>query len=279
MKTFTIIVGLLTLSMSASCGSGHSSDKTNGTDSLSEVSAEKDTMNGNTVSDAAASSYSVTDGHFSGDSLPVINPVIGDLPLINVGTVKEWEWAIETVNNEEDWGSNEKYSEHQRRLLSMVSDGEGAVTRGIGCSWYCCAWPDTVYSSTHIGKNVHDLNLLTSWIVNANDAIGQSVTIVFPAGVARITTFEIWNGYDRDETNWFNYGRVAEFKLLINGVPSAIFVLDDTPKCQKFGIKPLTSPDKETPLVLTLEITKIYPGKKYDKVAVSEINFDGIDCH
>lgn len=216
------------------------------------------------------------------DSLQVIYPVSGELRWLNEATAEEWEWAIKNRDTYTGKDSS-KYTEHQMRILDMVYDGEGAATRGAGCSWYCCAWPDTVYGSTHIGdfeaKNVHDENLVTMWMVDEKDAVGQSVTIVFPPASPRLTTFEIWNGYDRNTREWNNYGRVAEFKLLINGVPSAIFALRDFPQCQKFGIKPLTSPDKETPLRLTLEITKIYPGKKYDKVAVSEINFDGIDCH
>ncbi|WP_449384816.1 hypothetical protein [Chitinophaga rupis] len=55
--------------------------------------------------------------------------------------------------------------------------------------------------------------------------------------------------------------------------------LSDTTAQQSFKIEPVRSTIKNKDLVLTFEIQEVYKGNKYMEVAVSEINFDGLDVH
>ena len=48
---------------------------------------------------------------------------------------------------------------------------------------------------------------------------------------------------------------------------------------QTFEINPIQSVDSTKDLIITLEILEVYPGSKYKDVAISEINFNGLDVH
>ena len=67
--------------------------------------------------------------------------------------------------------------------------------------------------------------------------------------------------------------------MIVNGKPTAILELKDVNSTQSFKINPIQSTDSTKDLILTLEIIEVYKGTKYDDVAVSEINFDGLDVH
>jgi hypothetical protein len=67
--------------------------------------------------------------------------------------------------------------------------------------------------------------------------------------------------------------------LYINNKPYAILELADTTAQQSFSIPPTRSTIKGKDLILTFEIMEVYKGDKYTDVAVSEINFSGLDVH
>lgn len=89
----------------------------------------------------------------------------------------------------------------------------------------------------------------------------------------------IYNGYIKNYDLFKANARVKTFRLYINNVPYAILELSDTTAQQSFKIEPVRSTIKNKDLVLTFEILEIYEGDKYKEVAVSEINFDGLDVH
>ena len=55
--------------------------------------------------------------------------------------------------------------------------------------------------------------------------------------------------------------------------------LQDETASQSFKINAIQSTDSKKDLVLTFEVIEIYKGTKYDDLAISEINFDGLDVH
>ncbi len=228
-----------------------------------------------------------------GKGLPLLKPQIAHndmrwLPKDNGGT-RMWEKDLEylrKINNYE--AAFEKLSAERKKRVIMIDEGEGPITIGPGCSWYCGGGPDTLFATSHLlstGKNtyhpdnIHDFNLFTAWAVEGNKAVGQRVTFSFPPRSPRVNTLMIWNGYVKNRYLWDANARVKEMKLYINGKPTALLQLADVPNRQTFTIEPVGSADSSHPLILSLEITQIYKGKKYNDVVMSEINFDGLDVH
>jgi intein/homing endonuclease len=70
-----------------------------------------------------------------------------------------------------------------------------------------------------------------------------------------------------------------KLKLYINNKPYANLELQDVTASQSFKIDPIQSTDSTKDLVLTFEVIEIYKGTKYGDLAISEINFDGLDVH
>ena len=180
------------------------------------------------------------------------------------------------------------------------------------CSWYCSG--GGIYKLTassniedYIPESIHDFNLFTAWIpenkggklerfldrnkmryIYRGGAIGEKINIHARAERnqngechsphSRITNIIIWNGYLKNIELWRKYSRVKELKLIINGEPTAILELENITNAQSFNIDAVRA-TCEQELVITLEIMDIFKGDKYDDVAISEINFSGLDVH
>lgn len=95
----------------------------------------------------------------------------------------------------------------------------------------------------------------------------------------RINKLIIWNGYTKNTKVWKENARVAKFNVYVDGIPKYALQLQDVTHSQSFDIDPIQSQDSLRDLILTLEIQEIYPGTKYQDVAVGELNFDGLDVH
>jgi hypothetical protein len=183
----------------------------------------------------------------------------------------------------------EKLPESDKQIIDSMEMMEGPLTQGPGCSWYCGGGPYKITSSSHmkdqlkityLPDNIHDFNLFTAWVPdNSNGAIGKKINFHFKPFAPRINEIIIWNGYIKNSDLWKANSRVAKFKLIINGKPNAILELKNVTNTQSFKISPVQSTDSTKDLILTLEILEIYKGTKYDDVAISEINFDGLDVH
>jgi hypothetical protein len=109
--------------------------------------------------------------------------------------------------------------------------------------------------------------------------IGKKIDFHFKPLSARVTEVIIYNGYIKNYDLFKSNSRVKKFKLYINNVLYAILDVRDTTASQTFKIDPIQSRDKDKDLILTLEIWEIYKGTKSNDVAVSEVNFNGIDVH
>src|SRR5690606_8391226 len=95
----------------------------------------------------------------------------------------------------------------------------------------------------------------------------------------RVNEILLWNGYIKNVDLWKANSRVAKFKLYVNGEPKAILNLVDSTNAQSFKINPVQSTDSTKDMILTLEIIEIHKGTKYSDVAISEVNFNGLDVH
>lgn len=183
----------------------------------------------------------------------------------------------------------EKISEQDKKMIDSLEMGYGPLTQGVGCSWYCGGGPYKITSSsylkdegkiTYLPDNIHDFDLFTAWVPdNSNGSIGKKINFHFKPFAPRVNEIIIWNGYIKNTDLWKANARVAKFKMIVNGKPTAILELKDLNNTQSFKINPIQSTDSTKDLILTIEIIEVYKGTKYDDVAVSEINFNGLDVH
>ncbi|MCK9481592.1 MAG: hypothetical protein M0R38_07525 [Bacteroidia bacterium] len=226
----------------------------------------------------------------SGQNLPIIQATVNASNDFKKADQIIWQKALDQygkINSGEiDY---EKLSEQDKKMIDSLESGYGPLTQGVGCSWYCGGGPYKITSSsylkdegkiTYLPDNIHDFDLFTAWIPdNSNGSIGNKINFHFKPYAPRVNEIIIWNGYIKNTDLWKANSRVAKFKMIVNGKPTAILELKDINNTQSFKINPIQSTDSTKDLILTLEILEIYKGTKYDDVAVSEINFDGLDVH
>lgn len=183
----------------------------------------------------------------------------------------------------------EKLSAKEKVLIESLEIGEGPYTQGPGCSWYCGGKMYKVTSTSQLKdqgainykpENIHDFDLFTAWSPDTtNGVIGKRIDFHFKPLSPRVNEILIYNGYIKNYELFKANSRVKKFKLYINGMYYATLELADTTALQSFKIEPVQSKIKQKDLILTFEIEEIYRGNKYLDVAVSEINFSGLDVH
>lgn len=200
----------------------------------------------------------------------------------SVAESKIWEKAIDDYRNN-DYND---LDETGKMLVDSLEMGYAPLTEGPGCSWYCGGGPYKVTASSfksnadslYVPDNAHDFNVLTSWVPAGNPP-GAKLNFHFEPRSPRIHTIKIYNGYLKNTDLWQKNSRAKKLKLYIDGTPKALLELDDLPGMQSFGIDPIRSEIDGKDLVLTLEVLEIYPGSKYTDLAITEVNFDGLDVH
>lgn len=226
----------------------------------------------------------------SGQNLPTIKATVHASNDFKKADQIIWQKALEQyakINSGDiDY---EKISEQDKKMIDSLEGGYGPLTQGPGCSWYCGGGPYKITSSsylkdegkiTYLPSNIHDFDLFTAWVPdNSSGSIGKKINFHFKPFSPRVNEIIIWNGYIKNIDLWKANSRVAKFKMIVNGKPTAILELKDMNNAQSFKINPIQSIDSTKDLILTLEIIEVYKGTKYDDVAVSEINFDGLDVH
>lgn len=226
----------------------------------------------------------------SGQNLPAIQPDVFYSNNYTKADQAIWQKALDQLSKINSGDIDyEQLPEKDKKMVDSLEMGYGPMTQGAGCSWYCGGGPYKITSSTYLkdeGKitylpdNIHDFDLFTAWVPDISDGvIGKKINFHFKPFAPRVNEIIIWNGYIKNSDLWKANSRVAKFKMIVNGKPTAILELKDVNKTQSFKIDPIQSTDSTKDLILTLEILEIYKGTKYVDVAVSEINFDGLDVH
>ena len=160
---------------------------------------------------------------------------------------------------------------------------------GVGCSWYCGGEMYKVSSDSFLKEqggnnykpeNIHDFNLMTAWVPDTTGGvIGKKINFHFKPFSPRGNEIFVYNGYIKNIDLFYANSRVKAFNLYVNGIYYASLAVADTTAEQSFKIDAMQSLDSNKDMVLTFEIAAIYKGKKFSEVAVSEINFSGLDVH
>ena len=155
------------------------------------------------------------------------------------------------------------------------------------CSWYCGGQIDSVTASSaladrYTAEKAHDFSIVTAWVEGVEgNGVGEYLRYSFPGTCPRITTVLIHNGYVKNWEVWRDNARVKRLLMYYNDEPYAILNLQDTMGLQSFDVGVLGYEDKDSAPAWSIkfEILEVYPGKKYEDTAITEIYFDGIDVH
>ncbi len=191
---------------------------------------------------------------------------------------------------------NEKYIEISKKLETISYDQLtkeeqsiiGEAEEGEGCDWYCGGGPKEISASStlpdqgpnsYAAKNIHDFNHSTAWVEGKNDyGIGEKIHFTFGGKSPRVTSLEIYNGYQKSKSAWMANSRVKTLRLYIDGIAIADLALQDIRTSQIFETGVLWE-HRESDHILTLEIRAVYPGTKWPDTCISDIRFDGLDVH
>lgn len=221
-----------------------------------------------------------------GQSVKILKPTIGTPNNYSKQEQALWQKAID---NNSDYDNYQKLNSIDKAMVDSLEMGDGPLTQGPGCSWYCGGIMNKVTSDSYLKgagnvnykpENLHDFSLLTAWVPDsAGGAIGKKIYFHFEPLSPRVNEIMIYNGYIKNYDLFKANSRVKKFRLYINNKPYAILELGDTTAQQSFSIPATRSTVKGKDLILTFEIMEVYKGDKYTDVAVSEINFSGVDVH
>lgn len=182
----------------------------------------------------------------------------------------------------------EVLSDVEIALFSFVQD-DPVLSHfySYNCSWYCGGQIDSVTASSaladrYAAEKAHDFSIVTAWVEGVEgNGEGEYLRYSFPGTCPRITTVLIHNGYVKNWDVWRDNARVKRLLMYYNDEPYAILNLQDTMGLQSFDVGVLGYEDKDSAPAWSIkfEILEVYPGKKYEDTAITEIYFDGIDVH
>ncbi|MFA9371791.1 MAG: hypothetical protein ACERIH_08785 [Labilibaculum antarcticum] len=221
----------------------------------------------------------------NGQELKQIVAELGNSYEYSVEEQKNWEKALKLLNQINDFTIDyETLSAENKSLIDQLEIGEGPVAEW-GDTWNSVAYPykievsselKTNSSSNYKSLNLKDNNLLTAWVPNCEKlGVGEKVTFYFRKNNPRVNTINVFNGYLKNKKLWTQNSRVKTMKMFVNEKEYATLKFKDQPACQVFKFESLQTKDRD--LIITLEILEIYPGSKWNDVAISEITFDGLD--
>ena len=182
----------------------------------------------------------------------------------------------------------EALSDVEIALFSFVQD-DPVLSHfySYNCSWFCGGQIDSVTASSaladwYAAEKAHDFSIVTAGVEGVEgNGEGEYLRYSFPGTCPRITTVLIHNGYVKNWDVWRDNGRVKKLLMYYNDEPYAILNLQDTMGLQSFDVGVLGYEDKDSAPAWSIkfEILEVYPGKKYEDTAITEIYFDGIDVH
>ncbi len=177
----------------------------------------------------------------------------------------------ETSVNEFDVFGEDTYEKKNR----IVQD----VTEKLKPEISATAKAEPIGSENFEAKNLLDGNMKTCWMSSGdgkNDGFEIIIDLDEQEGIntAQITDIYFFNGWRKDYHTWKEYSRVKKMNLTINDVPFAEIKFEDTYKLQSIDLEKLKI-DKSRRCRIKFRIAEIYPGTKYNQVALSDVQLIG----
>ena len=232
--------------------------------------------------------------------LPALLPSLGvPLPAFDASERQAFQEKRNQWAQVYDKSLEEKLTAEEEKILDAFDEMSYEIFTSVYsldypvCSWYEGGFEKISTSSVLASQgkynydpnNMIDFDLSTAWVEGVKgNGIGESINIHYERGSPRIRQLTIYNGYVKSPTAWKNNGRVKKLKLYKDGKPIALLELKDERASQTFDLQSLTlgiayedEEEEWKAYHLRFEILAVYPGDKYEDVAISEFQFDG-DC-
>lgn len=128
-------------------------------------------------------------------------------------------------------------------------------------------------------KNLMDGNMKTCWL-SSGDGKNESFEIIIDleenpsVSNAQIKEIYFFNGWRKDFHIWKDFSRVKKATMVVNDLPYAEISFEDTYKLQSIDLDKFKI-DKTRRCRIKFRISEVYPGAKYQHVAMSDIQFIG----
>lgn len=165
---------------------------------------------------------------------------------------------------------DEAYETNNRVDMDITVKAESGITTTSK------AEPDG--SDKFDAKNMIDGNMHTCWMSGGDGKSDQIEIIIdieeLPYSGGQIKWIYFYNGWRKDLHTWKDYSRVKKMSLSINDLPYAEISFEDTYKQQGIELDKLKI-EKDRRCKLKFRVMEVYPGKKVDKVAISDIQLVG----
>jgi uncharacterized protein YjbI with pentapeptide repeats len=137
---------------------------------------------------------------------------------------------------------------------------------------------EPVADENFIAKNTLDANMKTAWLTPAKGKSAQIEYIIDlkEANLNSATLFQmaVFNGWRKDYQTWNDYSRAKKIMITINDAPYAEVTLEDTYKLQYIDLDRKKLDDTRR-FRLRIKIMETYPGKKYEQMGLSDVQFIG----
>ena len=149
-------------------------------------------------------------------------------------------------------------------------------TGGLGCGYHEGDEPHRVTEVKISGEvtitSIFDFEDSTCWL-SSEEFKNEKIKLYFAKGFPPLTTLIFFTGDQSSILNWNRFSRPKKIALYINNKFWTELDFEDCICRQEFKFDPIV--DKNRNVVITLVIEDAYKGQD-NRVAISEINFDGI---
>lgn len=182
-------------------------------------------------------------------------------------------------------------SEQARKVFENRSGGEGQCYDYFGDGWNESKdWMEQtkheVSASSYLpqqGSNKYTPQMLddgdefTAWVEGVDgDGKGQKITFKFAPSKNTITDIRIFNGYVKSPSAYYNNARPKKIRLYIDGKAAYdLNMNEDKPAEYRFSTYGREDIRLDNGKTFEFEILEVYPGKKWQDCAITDIVFDG----
>ncbi len=199
---------------------------------------------------------------------------------------------------EPTWVWDVDLSEKARQQFDNRSGGEGQCYNYFGDGWNeSTEWMEEtkheVTASSYLAQQgnykytpdmANDGDEFTAWVEGVNgDGKGQKITFKFAPSKNTINCIRIFNGYVKSPSAYYNNARPKKIRLYIDGKATYDFIMKEDKPGEYVYHTHNTKDGEDIRLdngkTFEFEILEVYPGKKWQDCAITDIVFDGTGIH
>lgn len=173
--------------------------------------------------------------------------------------------------NEFDVIGEDSYEKNNRTAMDITSKLDPLISSSNHA--------EPIATDNFEAKNLGDGNMKTCWL-SSNDGKNESFEIIIDLeeipsiNTAQIKDIYFFNGWRKDFHTWKDYSRIKKVTMIVNDLPYAEISFEDTYKLQSIDLDKFKI-DKTKRCRIRFKISEVYPGDKYQHVAMSDVQFIG----